>query len=318
MVIYADILFLTNLYIDFFLIACVKHFLNLRCTYLRALVGAFVGAVFSLTALLPALHGALGLLLSIVAAVSIILSSFYPLSLHMAIKAILTYWSFSFVFAGFFILIHQLFSPPEIAVRNGVVYLNVSPLVLFGLTALAYIVMRLIRYITGKSEPESLYCRFIAEENGERCELFGKSDSGHTLREPFSGLPVMIVEEEAVSALLPDPVKAYLRNEASSGNNGLRLIPYSSIGGRGLLPAFRVEHLWIAKNKAPVSCYLAVCSCKLSSGQFNALFEPSLIPQESSPTHTSQKKQYAKPWFPGRKGNGNGQTPPFIQRKQEK
>ena len=51
--IYADMLVAVNLYIDFFLLWCVRKVLGLGARTRRLLLGAFLGAVWALLSLLP-------------------------------------------------------------------------------------------------------------------------------------------------------------------------------------------------------------------------------------------------------------------------
>ena len=53
MTVYADVLVIVNLYIDFFLLWCVKKALGLSAKRRRLALGALLGGIVSLAALLP-------------------------------------------------------------------------------------------------------------------------------------------------------------------------------------------------------------------------------------------------------------------------
>ena len=57
MTVYADLLFIVNLYIDALLLSAVRRFLRLPLTGKRLLLASVLGGVFGLSALLPALPG---------------------------------------------------------------------------------------------------------------------------------------------------------------------------------------------------------------------------------------------------------------------
>ena len=57
MTVYADILFIVNLYIDAMLLSAVHRFLHLPLSRLRWLFASMLGGLFGFTALLPQLHG---------------------------------------------------------------------------------------------------------------------------------------------------------------------------------------------------------------------------------------------------------------------
>ena len=56
-----------------------------------------------------------------------------------------------------------------------------------------------------------------------------------------------------------------------------RLVPFNSLGGTGLLPAFKPEKIYTKKDKKLLECYLAIYDGKLSSGSFNCLVNSELI-----------------------------------------
>lgn len=80
-------------------------------------------------------------------------------------------------------------------------------------------------------------------------QLTALVDTGNTLRDPISGLPVLVADAAAAWELLRlskrellHPVEAL----AAGGCSGLRLIPYNAVGQeRGMLLGLRVEHLVI-------------------------------------------------------------------------
>lgn len=290
MVIYADILFLVNLYIDFFLIACVKKFLRLHVSGFRLFLGALAGAFSSLCALLPVLDGALSVFVGIASAFLITAAAFAPIRLFAYLKAAAAYWLFSFLFAGFFLLLSNFFPLPNLTVRNGTVYFGISPLMLFIFTLLAYAVISVAKRFMGPAEPDARYVKLTVENLGQTCTLYAKSDTGNALKEPFSGLPVIVAEANAVKNVLPPGFNDF--SEEQTGTAGLRLIPYQSISGEGILPAFKPQKVFLAgkdDSKDSLPCYIAVSSRKLSSGSFCAVFNPDLLSKMSSGEHAHRK-----------------------------
>lgn len=275
MVIYADILFITNLYIDFFLLVCVKNILHLNTGAVRLLLGALVGAACSMTALLPSLQPPLSVILGVVAALAVTAAAFAPVKWQMYLKISVSYWISSFLFAGFFMLIYNFFAPKNLAVISGVVYLDISAAMLFGITVFSYIVLSLLQKIVGPKESSMRFCKLTITNNAKTVKIHAKADTGNALCEPFSGLPIIVAEESAISDVTPDSIKNFLQNADINGE--IRLVPFNGMGGSGVLPAFMASSVYLDKNITPVKCYIAVCSQKLSSGQFQAIFNPDLL-----------------------------------------
>lgn len=280
MVIYADILFITNLYIDFFLLICVKKFLKLNTSHIRIFCGALAGAVYSLSAVLPSITKIQSTLLGILGALSITLAAFAPNKKAVLIKATISFYVFSFIFAGFFMLIYNIIPTNNLTVKNGLVYFNISPITLFVFTLLAYLVTVIFRRLFSSGDNTAAYQTFTITNKGKTSKVFAKADTGNSLCEPFSGLPAMVIEFDAVRELLPDSIVEYIQTGESSER--LRLIPFTSIGGSGILPAFQPDSICFGKNHQTVKCYLAIHPKKLSAGQFNAIYHPNILTENIS------------------------------------
>ena len=84
-------------------------------------------------------------------------------------------------------------------------------------------------------------------------ELLALYDTGNTLRDPLTGRPVVVVEGEKLSPLLPElgrldrqrlahPVELLRDLRGQAGTLGLQLLPYRAVGVEcGLLLALRVD-----------------------------------------------------------------------------
>lgn len=266
MTVYADVLVIVNLYIDFFLLWCVKKALGFAAKTRRLALGALIGAVFSLSALAPLGKGCV-LLLGIAAAPAIVAAAFAPVGLKAILRAAVCFWGASMLLAGFFLFLLRFTAPGHIAVAGSIVYLDLSLPMLFFFTCGAYLVL----VITAKLLPKSSFGLGLVTLRvclGGRCaEIRAKADTGNLLREPFSGLPVIVCERRALKALLP-------AQSHSAGVQGLRMIPFNSIGGSGLLPGLRPESVTNVKAGKPLNCWLAVSERPLSAGTYDAIFNP--------------------------------------------
>lgn len=280
LVIYADVLVVVNLYVDFFLLWCVDRFLGLRAKALRLLAGALVGALAALLSLPPGQPGWLTFLLGAATAAAASLAAFAPRERKLLAKAALCLWVFSFLLAGCCLFFLRVFAPGNMAVVGSAIYLDLSLPLLFFLTCGAYGVLWLCQRVLPPGPARQEGCRFTVTHQGRSLELFAKADTGSALREPFSGLPVIVCQKEALQAVAPAAVLAYCPEDpAPQPVPGLRLVPFTSLGGVGVLPAFRPDQVTASLTGQPVDCYLALFPRPLSAGGFNALYNPRLFPQ---------------------------------------
>lgn len=94
---------------------------------------------------------------------------------------------------------------------------------------------------------------------GRSIELTALRDTGNRLREPLSGGPALIAEERTLLPLLEPEVQAQLLATAGLPaperltvlGPGFRLLPYRTLGGNGLLLAFRPEQVYIDGALSP-------------------------------------------------------------------
>lgn len=283
MTVYADILVIVNLYIDFFLLWCVKKALHLTVKNRRLALGALAGAACSLTALLPEPAAILSLLWSLLSALGITAAAFWPLSLRTMGKAAAALWAFSLGLAGFFLFLLRFAAPKNVAVLGNVIYFDLSLPLLFFFTCGAYLVFSLGRRLLPGTSPGSRFRTLVVENQGVSLRLLAKADTGNSLREPFSGLPVILCRAESICPATPAGVLEFLENgsaeDAGLPQKGMRLIPFDSLGGGGLLPAFRPDTVKDSRTGRELPCWVAVCRRSFSAGEFDALLNPDQFPE---------------------------------------
>ena len=161
MTVYADVLAVTNLYVDFFLLWCVRRSLHLRVRNRRLALGAAVGAACSLVCLLPQQPLWLARLWGGGSAALTTAAAFCPLSRRGFLRAFLCFWAFSFLLAGFFLFLIRWFAPRNLAVVGRAVYVDLSPLLLFLFTAAAYLVMWLFQKLFHREDLSHQSRRFL-------------------------------------------------------------------------------------------------------------------------------------------------------------
>ncbi|MBQ9461241.1 MAG: sigma-E processing peptidase SpoIIGA [Clostridia bacterium] len=259
--VYADVLFCVNFIVDYVMLLSVKRLTSLNVRRRRLLLGALVGGLGSFAVLLPALPFFLSLLISVGEAMLMTAAAFLPMSIKGYIRASFLLFAVSFTYCGIMTAVLALASPKGLAVRNSSVYIGISPFTLIALTALCYFALRLFERIRA---PGVKYrkCRVIVSNLGTSVEADGIADTGSTLREPFSGEPVIVGRSELFSGI--SGFGEYPDAEGCKDCANIRMVPFSSVGGSGLMPAFRPAEVTIitAGGKMSVRAYIALSSGK--------------------------------------------------------
>ncbi len=242
--VYIDVLIAVNIFIDFFLILCTKKFLHLGTSTLRIILGSAFGGIFSLAALLPRLPFGINIALDIFTAGIIVFAVFGRCSIKNYIKRVSVYFFISFAFCGIMIFIYTSFKPAGMEIYNDTVYFNISPILLIILTLICYYILKLIKRLTKGVNGGEIYNVEIFIK--ERVITFkAKIDTGCNLKEPFSGNYVIVTEEDLLDGYVPD-------------SQSTRIIPFSSMGGEGILKGFCPDKVKI-NGKQIDNVYIGIC-----------------------------------------------------------
>ena len=272
--VYVDVLLVLNWVIDYLLLRLTAHFLRLSVSRKRLVLGAGVGAFGALVILLPPLPWGLDVLVKLLLSAAVIAAAFGVKSPRAFLRAGLSFFFLSFAFAGVLVAVWAVFAPQGLFVKNSVVYFDVPPLLLILLALGVYVFLRIVQRLCGRGAVKDTACTLKLTLGGAHASLSARVDTGCTLKEPFSGLPVIVVAGTA----LPRP------------GTPPRIIPYASVGGEGLLPAWRPESVCLQfpdKEIHPSLCYVAFSERPLS-GAVQALLPPDLL--EDGDVHPIQKE----------------------------
>lgn len=118
------------------------------------------------------------------------------------------------------------------------------------MAALSVCLMCLLGY---DGRPGQQYLPITISHRGKQIHLTALVDTGNTLRDPVSGLPVLVADAAAGEKLLSltqRQLQHPIETLAAGDHPGLRLIPYSAVGQtNGLLLGLRVEELTIGGKR---------------------------------------------------------------------
>lgn len=255
MVVYADVLIVLNLFVNFLILQLTCKICKENYRFIRLIFAALVGAVFSLYIFLPKTGIVTETVFRLTVSALIVLLGFGFDSIKSFLRRIGVFFAVSFLYAGGMMGVWTVFKPDNLAINNGIVYLNISPGVLISATLFVYVILSLIRFFAKKQAYEGKRCKLKITYRNREIFITALVDTGHSLVDPISGSQVIIVEKSVADRLsLKMPCYAL----AAEGDlpEGFRVIPYSSVGGHGLLSAFtpdRIEvetkgELWEIKN----------------------------------------------------------------------
>lgn len=281
MTVYADVLVVVNLFVNYAMLLCSSLILKSRISSLRLLAGAAIGSLYGLVIFLPEIPIYLELPMRIFVSAAIVLSAFGYRNIRRFLRCLFTFLAVTFAFGGIMLVLWVTVAPVGMIYNNGTVYFDINLSVLAISTVACFALVSLIsRLIARKAPINSIYTLNVA--SGERM-ISGVAlcDTGNSLVESFSGYPVIVGEYSTLLGVLPQSLIDYYEDPtACSDASNLRLIVCKTVSTVGVLPSFRpksVELISIDGRIKTDEVYIAVTKNRLGGGEFDFIFNPKLF-----------------------------------------
>lgn len=264
MIVYVDVLVVTNLFINFLLLSVTRMLLRKNVSRKRLAAGAALGGFYALVIFLPQLPSAVTVLMHLAASAVIVLAAFPVSGGKDFCKSFAAFFAVSFAFAGLMFALWLGFAPNGMAYQNGAVYFDIDIRVLIVSTAVCYVLLTLTYRLLRRRAPDNSLYDIELTLNGKTVCAKALLDTGHTLSDGFSDRPVLVAAKRVVRRLADAPVYAFLDGEgvpAPENTLPVRLIPYKTIHDSGVLKAipidavfvpsrrYRLQNVWLAESK---------------------------------------------------------------------
>ncbi|MFW5995708.1 MAG: sigma-E processing peptidase SpoIIGA [Halanaerobiaceae bacterium] len=295
MIIYIDIIFVTNTLLTSALLFAVGNLLDLNYRWWRIVAAACLGTLYTFLVLflqynLPPgrILIILQVILNLATAVLMIVISFGSLPVFMYMKAVGYLYVLSFFAVGTGISVFYLYGANPFQSRNLLFLLLVlTVIVLSGKFGLLLIK----KYINS----EQGICRLIIEIEEKRVVTEGLIDTGNRLQDPFTGMPVIIVEVRELLRFFEGELGGKLRNwkgdvydlmkyleRNETWRKRIRAVPFSDLGQEsGLLVGIKPDCVKVEKGEGDyydTGAVLGITERRLDNeGQYSALINPDII-----------------------------------------
>ena len=137
--------------------------------------------------------------------------------------------------------------------------------VLLLLALAAYVLALLILRLYEKHAGRRALLELTVDTGARQVRCFALADSGNRLREPFSGAPVIVARR----SLFPDTETP-------------RVIPYQTVGGEGMLTAFRPHRVTVhsGKRRGTVGEVYVALSEHIQNEDYQAVVDPKIFSWE--------------------------------------
>ena len=291
--VYADVVFLINFAMDFFVIAAAGRLLKLPRRQFRVPLGAFAAALAGCAfTFITIPRGGLVPLAGLLVLCGGLAAAYSPIRIRAFGKLVAAAYGIAFGVGGAMTALFTMTNLPYIA---GLTIQRFSVWALFGGTVVSYALLKLARRVLRTHELQKCTYYHVTVSIGSASASFqGLVDTGCALIDPITQAPVIIAEFGELCSCLPEPVKQLFRESREDNLNDLldsfrrgglssrmRMIPFASIGApNGMLVGFRPDSVVLTRDGqrfVSQNTVIGICRSRLSDGAYSALLNPALI-----------------------------------------
>lgn len=275
MVVYADILVILNLIVDYFLLSASAAILRVKLSVFRQLASAAVGAFSSLYIFAPDLGLFFDLVFRAVICAVMVLCAFGFRGAKRFFRSAGVLFLVTCGFGGIMTAVWSVFRPKGMTVVNSVVYFNISPAVLIGASVITYLLFVLLREIFSGTSRLADRCEITVTAEEKSITMDAIVDTGNSIKDYLSGSEVIIADGEFVKTLLgsDNPVTDIRLKKR------YRILPLSTVSGGGTLDGFRCDSAVISDGERTVKLekpILAVSKTPLRD-DYQAIVNPEIF-----------------------------------------
>lgn len=252
-VVYVDVLLLENFLMNFLLLYTLKRICNIKAKTLNIAVAALIGALYVVFIFFPEFNVMYTLLMKFMMSLIMIVVSFTPHKIKDLIKIVILFYIETFIAGGSIIAIFYL-TNKNIDITKGALITDVSSIYLVIGVFVAILFVKLgFDYFENhyRTNWNKIEIQIVLENR--KCRINALIDTGNTLKDPVSNVPVIVAYQKSLIELFPDELKEYILKDysyeiitkklmESSLKSRIRIIPYRALGTEnGILVALRTD-----------------------------------------------------------------------------
>jgi len=272
MVVYADILIVLNLIVNYFLLLATSKLLRRNVKVLPMLLSALAGAFSSLYIFLPKPSVIAELFFKVSVCFLMSAIAFGLRGIKQFLKASALLFAVTCGYAGIMMAVWHIFSPKGMIINNSVVYFDISPLILVGSSVAVYLVFVLLNLLFKRSAETAGECEISVTANEKNIKLKAILDSGNSLVDLFGKSEIIIADKLFVDQLFSNQNEEELKTR-------FRVIPCSTVSGDDVLEGYRCDTAFVSGENKTVTLQkpiLAVSKTALNDG-YNAIVNPKIL-----------------------------------------
>ncbi len=263
--IYIDVIIMENIIMNYIILWVTGKFLKAGSSGIRLFLAALTGAGYMvLMIMLPGVKVYYTFLGKFLLSLLIVAIAFSPAKINSFLKSLAAFYITTFIFAGAAFAFIYINNTGGI-VKNGVIYIfwesKWTTLLLSIITSI--IILRVFwELVQSRISKEKLLRNVEVYFEKKVIAVSALVDTGNSLRDPLTNLPVMVIEFSVLEEILPDEIKeifigkrdedlALVSSIVTKSNwlSRFRLIPFTSLGKEnGMLIGFKPDCIKIGDD----------------------------------------------------------------------
>ena len=264
MTVYLDVVLLENLCMNYIILFATGYIMKIKMKQLRLVASSLLGGIYAVIAYLEILPIYSNFGMKIILSILMVYLAFNSKSIKNLSKQLVIFYLTSFAFGGCAFALLYFIKPQNILMRNGV-YVGTYPI---KIALLGGIIGFIVTYIGFRVVKTKLHKKDMIYEIEIRIEektlnLKAMLDTGNLLKDPISGMPVVVVEKQQLYSILPakllDNIDKLIGGEGEilldqieekGIFNRFRMIPFSSVGKQnGLMLGFKADQVILKREE---------------------------------------------------------------------
>lgn len=250
MTVYLDVIFIENICMNYIILFATGLINKSKISKIRLILSSLLGSAYAILSYMLLSSDLSNILIKFFLSIAMVYLGLKPENIRTLLKYLVIFYLTSFAFGGCTFFLLYFIRPQDILVRNGIL-VGAYPIkiaILGGV--LGFIVINIaFSVVKGKITKKDMFGKIEIFLFENRIDTEVMLDTGNLLKEPITGLPVVIVEKDVLKELIPINILENMNNiiQGEQENLGeyssrLRVIPYTSLGkDNGMLLGLKVD-----------------------------------------------------------------------------
>jgi stage II sporulation protein GA (sporulation sigma-E factor processing peptidase) len=280
---------------DYMILWSTAKLMHYDLNKIRLVVGSFIGAVFSIIILFPELYFLNYIIVKIIFSILIVLATFFPFKLKKLFSILIYFYFMNFAVGGIVIGLIFLFNSNNLMNKNKLLlkifYFNFK--YLFWAVIFILVLSLLYRNVFKNHFNNMVNVPVTICINNKIITTKALLDTGNNLKDPMSGMPVIVTDFNVIKDVLPLSFQKMCTgnyeitlNELSKITDTalykrLRIIPFNSVGKTSGMMIGIIPDEIIVNQREPVKLKKVIVGLSnknlFSKGDYGILLHPDLL-----------------------------------------